>query len=49
VGKLNGIALPGYRIKKDGTVVKCEKHSNLITKLRQKDSKKVRVARKGQA
>jgi hypothetical protein len=46
VGKLNGIALPGYRIDKSGKLVK--KHSNLITKLRQKDSKKVRVARKGQ-
>jgi hypothetical protein len=46
--KMNGVALPGYRIDKSGKLVKCEKRLDLITKLRQKGSKKVRVARKGQ-
>lgn len=40
--------IPGYRIGKDGKLKKSNKHLDVSTRLKQRNSKRVRVARKGQ-
>ena len=42
------IKIPGYRIGKDGKLKPCTKHLDVSARLRQRGSKKIRVARKGQ-
>jgi len=42
------IAIPGYRIK-NGKVIKSDQHMSVSERLRQKGSKRVKPARRGQA
>jgi hypothetical protein len=44
---LKGIKLPGFRISKDGSIVRDEKRLPVNQQIARKKSKKVRVARKG--
>jgi hypothetical protein len=43
------INLKGYRLSKDGKLVPCQKRLDVSARLRQRASKRVRVARKGTA
>jgi hypothetical protein len=43
------INLKGYRLSKDGKLIKTVKHLDVSARLRQRSSKRVRVARKGTA
>lgn len=43
------ITIRNYRLDKHGRLVKSTKHLDVSARLRQRNSKKVRVARKGQA
>jgi hypothetical protein len=47
--KLQGIAIKGWRIDRGGKLIKSIKHLDVSARLRQRGSKKVRIARKGQA
>jgi hypothetical protein len=43
--KQNGIKLSGFRLDKNGQLVRCQKHVDVSARLRQKASKRVRVAK----
>ncbi len=42
------IPIKGWKFK-DGKLVRCAKHLNVSAQLRQRGSKRIRVARRGQA
>lgn len=44
--KHNGIVLKGFRLDKNGQLVKSVKHLDVSARLRQKSSKKVRVGKR---
>lgn len=45
--KQTGLRIPGYRLDKQGKLVKAPKYASVSQRLKSKGSKKVRVARKG--
>ena len=47
--KLQGIAIKGWRIDRAGKLIREVKHLDVSARLRQRASKKIRPARKGQA
>jgi hypothetical protein len=40
------ICIPGFRLTKDGKIIKSDKHLDASARIRQRSSKKVRVGRK---
>ncbi len=44
--KHNGVVLKGFRLDKSGQLVRCQKHLDVSARLRQKNSKKVRVKKR---